>query len=103
VTNAQRGSTPTPAPGEGAIHTVHNRWLPPEIHNRQWTDITDVRQIAEGDWIFNPATYAHYAGRVTEVRERTITVHWYKGVDNEFNEPILPANMSQYWRMQGAT
>ena len=97
MSHAQKGALPVPAKER---YVVPHRWLPKELWDRYWTQITDESVIAKGDWLFNPAMYAHYAGQVTDVTERTVVIRWVKE-DEETKLELRPA-LNAYWRMTEA-
>ena len=77
---------------EVVVHTVHNRWLPEDMHGLIWTTLEDVTALSKGDVIFDPAQYAHYAGYIDNITEangkRFAVIRWVKSADNVINDCI---------------
>ena len=73
--------------------TPPNRFLPREIWDKKWSEVTDVTALETGDWVFDPHPAAHYAGQVLETsaahKEACLNeIKWHKSPDNVFIDYI---------------
>jgi len=62
------------------VHHPENQWLPSDLHDKRWYDLTDPTMLEEGNWVFDPASHAHYAGLVLfhNIARSVVNVRWYK-------------------------
>jgi hypothetical protein len=66
-----------------------NRFLPFDLQDKKWSEVTDVTALEAGDWVFDPHPGAHYAGQVLETsdahKDAGLTdIEWHKSPDNVF-------------------
>lgn len=73
---------------EREVHRAPVRFLPIELHDHLWYSLDDPTAVEEGEWIFDPASHAHYAGQIVhhDKDHGALEVRWYKSVDNVFCE-----------------
>jgi hypothetical protein len=61
-------------------------YLPEQWHRKLWYVLDDATKLALGDLVFDPRSYAYYAGEVTEIVTEAParwTITWYKAEDNK--------------------
>lgn len=75
------------------------RFLPADLQWAIWSDIEDPTAMEVGDWLFDPAKHAHYAGKILENNHQTgmMKVEWHKDVGNVFTDLITWDRLTRYW------
>lgn len=92
-----------------ATHNVNRQWLPTELHDTIWSDLTDPSSLEVGDWVFDPSNGSFYAGQVIEISIMDyVRIKWYKTVlsrtianvtkgDNVFEFSQTYSQLSKMW------
>jgi hypothetical protein len=76
---------------------IDPRWLPAELTERHWFTLDDVTALALGDWVFNPASWAHYAGQVVELFPTHVEIRWHKTPDDVFFSYEPMERVAAFW------
>lgn len=82
------------------FHYPERRFLPEQLWDKGWTAIDDPTCLEAGDWIFDPASHAYYAGQVQKSKtplDRTVSVSWHKSPDNIFQAFVSHKQLSKMW------
>lgn len=107
--HAQEDARSVPAEGERAggkdelptRHVIDRRWLPREIWDRYWTEITPEYVPSAGDWIYDPTWPKHVAGRITKIvaldGNTAYIIQWDAGSEL----PYLRRELNAFWRKMG--
>jgi hypothetical protein len=87
-----------PAPKqEPQAHFVDRRWVGEERAHLVWYDLSNPGALSEGDWVFDPASHAHYAGQVTRLLDWGVELRWHKTPQDSFTAYESWNNLSGMW------
>lgn len=82
---------------ESGEHIIDPQWLPVLYCAKRWFEITDPTCIEVGDLLFDPHSWAHYAGVVLYVGEHILKIQWLKSLSNIFEDTIHVDKLTEYW------
>ena len=70
------------------VKQPENYWLPIDIHDKTWSQLTDPTALEVGNWIFDTSNGAYYAGQIVTIDHRPdgtlIRLTWHKAPSNVF-------------------